>query len=66
MATSEVTRLFIVLTVIDSLVLPTRLKKANPPRPNTTYRLLSRADHPRPPDPIKRLLVAPRRGFHPP
>ena len=66
-AISEVARLLIILTVIDSVVLPTRPKKANPPpRPNSTYKLLSRADHPRPPDLMQRPLVAPEKRTRPP
>ena len=66
-AISEAARLFIIFTVIDSVVLPTRPKRANPPpRPSSTYRLLGRANPPRPPDLMQRPLVAPGRRFRPP
>ena len=55
------------LTVIDSIFLPKRPEGANPlPHPNSTYRLLSRANHPPLPNPIQRPLVAPGGGLRPP
>ena len=64
---SEVAMLFNMLTVVDSIVLPKRPERANPlPHLSSTYRLRSRADHPRPLDPIQRPLVAPGGGRRPP